>query len=412
MITCLAINLFPHNVFEHLGQQGEISITVHQSTSIDITEGIPRTSFQIRTGTNAYIALITDEASYFLGENTVFNYAKGVHRLDAGILIIRSEGKAAHEFQFSVDKRYTYTIRGRSFILVKGTKSHLVTLRNGVYVSKKGDLPLDYILETYQRSSMSDGLTIPESIDARTHTVLSAMEIILEQKRADYLSRNIRRYTYTIFKGTQYETPVYRVVHRTPGTNVFVMAPHADERAASIVAADIGNIVIRSGSITTIPSPVAPAAKIGERYVIEDLNRKFYDRKIRMLENEIDKIAIKYQDMLNEYQIHLVLNLHEGFGWHIADKDKEKYGQTIVYDFERFTPTVARVLEHINRRIEVSDLQFSPLLKPMPNTLTYYAAQKNIDAYGIELHRDITLEKKIIMMRAIVEEFLEVYGLY
>lgn len=405
--------ILPHNVFEHLGKDGAVSVTVHHATRIDIMEGIPKNSFTIKTGTNAYIALITDEASYFLAANSEFTYTKGVHRLDAGMLFVRTEQKTPVEFQFSVDKRYQYTIQGRSFVLIKGNKSHLATLRHGIYVSKKGDLPLDYILETYQRSSMSDGLTIPETLDARTHAVLSAMETALEQKRAEYLSRNIRRYQYTLFKGTPYETPAYRIVHRTPGTNVFVMAPHGDERSAGIVASDIGNIVIRSGSITTIPNPVAPAGKAGARFVIEDLNRKFYDRTFSVLESDIDKIARTYQDMLKEYQIHLVLNLHEGHGWHITDKsDKEKYGQTIVYDFERFIPTVARVVEHINQRIEVSDLHFTPMYKPMPKTLTYYAAQKGIDAYGIELHRDITLAKKVVMMRAIVEEFLEVYGLY
>ena len=109
--------------------------------------------------------------------------------------------------------------------------------------------------------------------------------------------------------------------------------------------------------------------------------------------------------MLDEYDIDVVLTLHEGNGF------KEFFGDSIIYDSRKLDDKVVSVLNNINSRIEPMKFKFRQMYYPMPTTITYYAAKKNIESFGIELTRNLDYDKKRIIMHTILNEFLKIYGM-
>ncbi|MBI4976789.1 MAG: hypothetical protein HZC28_04865 [Spirochaetes bacterium] len=398
-----------HDLFELIGQNGKVSVTLNEESNFDMKEGLPYTTFTIKTTANSHLVLKSDSAYIVIGENTELAHHDRMFRIDKGTVHVRSSTPTNTEFKCVVD-RELYTISGRGFTIIKSNRTMIATVKNGAIIHVSGDLDLDYMLETYQQSSLSDGLSAPEEASAATLKTVANLDGIIDAKVNASIARDIRRYSFQVFKKTQYETTVFRVVHRKPGTNVFIFAPHADEQSAAIVAERFKDAVINNGSITIIPYPVKPAAAMLERLHIFDMNRAFKE-KMPDKPNEIEQIAVRYKQMLKEYNIHLVLNMHEGLGWHVSERDKEDLGQTVVYDDKKFDATAKRAIDNINKRIEVKDFRMLPLYKPMPDTLTYYACKRGLDAFGIEVQREITLNKKILLQYAMAEEFLRIYQL-
>ncbi len=84
----------------------------------------------------------------------------------------------------------------------------------------------------------------------------------------------------------------------------------------------------------------------------------------------------------------------------------------IVFDKEKYQNKAEAIVKKINKSIEPTEYKFKPMLHPMPTTFTYYAAEKGIDAFAIEISRNMPNEKKIIIKNAIIDEFFKMYGIY
>lgn len=405
-------NLFPNNLnnsfnnnFKMISRQGETSIIVNEENSnMDFKNSFPNDYFSISTKESSYLVIDNVEKSIILMPSSKLTFENNKFSLDYGYIYIKT--KRNDEVRITLTKEgKTYNLNGKSFAVISyNENTSVISYDNAVKISPESSLGISYYLEPFNKTSIMPLLNGPYRITENERTLIDNVSRQLEMEVNSHLNEDIERYNFKIMEGDKNETTIYRVVHPKKGPNIFLIVPHGNERVGTDVAMERINMPIKKGSLTIVPIAVPEAYKKNARAIEGlDINNRFFNRKINR--SATDKLAKKYMDMLDEYKIDVVLTLHEGNGF------KEFFGDSIIYDSRKLDDKVLKVLSNINSRIEPMKFKFKQMYYPMPTTITYYAAKKNIDAFGIELTRNLDYDKKRIIMHTILNEFLKIYEL-
>ena len=405
IILFITINSLFANNFKVISRQGEASVIVNKEHShIDIKKSFPEDYFSISTKESSYMVIDNGEKSIILMPESKLTFKDNKFTLDFGYIYIKSKHNDEVKITINKDNK-SYSFKGKSFAVISYDNNlTILSHDNAVRIELTESLGISYYLEPFNKALINSSMNGPYNINANEKSLLENVSRQLEIEMNDHLNEGIERYNFNILEGSKNETTIYRIVHPKKGPNVFLIVPHGSERVGTDVAIERLNMPIKRGSLTIIPIAVPEAYRLNTRAIEgQDINNRFFDKKINR--TDTDKLAQKYMDMLDEYDIDVVLTLHEGNGF------KEFFGDSIIYDSRKLDDNVKKVLDNINSRIEPMKFKFKQMYYPMPTTITYYAAEKGIEAYGIELTRNLDYDKKRIIMHTILSEFFKIYGL-
>ena len=398
-------NLLFANSFKVISRQGEASVIVNEEhADIDVKKSFPDDYFSISTKEESYLVMDNGEKSIILMPSSKLTYESNNFTLHSGYMYIKSKHNDDINMTITKDNR-GYDFKGKSFAVVAyDDKISVITYNNAVKITPSSSLGVSYFLEPNHKTSIIPILDGPYRTTENEKSLIESVSRQLEMEVASHLNEDIDRYNFKIMEGTKNENTIYRVVHPEKGPNIFLIVPHGSERVGTDVAMERINMPIKKGSLTIVPIAVPEAYRKNTRAIEgQDINNRFFDKKVSR--TDTDKLAKEYMKMLDEYDIDVVLTLHEGNGF------KEFFGDSIIYDSRKLDDKVVSVLNNINSRIEPMKFKFRQMYYPMPTTITYYAAKKNIESFGIELTRNLDYDKKRIIMHTILSEFLKIYGM-
>ncbi len=398
-------NLLFANSFKVISRQGEASVIVNEEhADIDVKKSFPDDYFSISTKEESYLVIDNGEKSIILMPSSKLTYESNNFTLHSGYMYIKSKHNDDIQMTITKDKR-GYDFKGKSFaVLAYDDEISVITYNNAVKITPSSSLGVSYFLEPNHKTSIIPILDGPYRTTENEKSLIESVSRQLEMEVASHLNEDIDRYNFKIMEGTKNENTIYRVVHPEKGPNIFLIVPHGSERVGTDVAMERINMPIKKGSLTIVPIAVPEAYRKNTRAIEgQDINNRFFDKKVSR--TDTDKLAKEYMKMLDEYDIDVVLTLHEGNGF------KEFFGDSIIYDTRKLDDKVVSVLNNINSRIEPMKFKFRQMYYPMPTTITYYAAKKNIESFGIELTRNLDYDKKRIIMHTILSEFLKIYGM-
>ena len=393
-------------MYKIIAQNGDVSIDMKNKdvgTSLDLDASF----FEIETSDESYIVFTSDDKIVILMPRSHLVVKNGAFYLNEGYIYF-----ASRHWDKSIDVEcyskndVKYSLNSKSFAMSSyDSDLHLYTKSSALKISNTIKFGINYLIEPYNKVKISPILEVPYSLSQKEISNLDRVCSQMMLEFDSYLNKDITRTTIKLFENTKYETEVHRIVHKNPGVNVFIFVPHGDERYSTVAAKMRISEPIISGSLTIVPIALTPAYNNHSRGIGSiDLNRQF--KKNMQNKTAIDKVAYKYAKMLDEYDIDLVLALHEGNG-----KD-EFFGDAIVFDKKKYQSKADDIVKKINKKIEPTQFKFKSMLHPMPTTFTYYAAEKGIDAFAIEISHKMPNEKKAIVKNAIIDEFFKIYGLY
>ena len=396
--------LFANN-FKVISRQGIASVIVNEEhANTDVKKSFPDDYFSISTKEESYIVIDNGEKSIILMPSSKLTYENDKFTLESGYMYIKTKHNDDIQMTITKDDK-GYNFKGKSFAVISyNDEVSVITYNNAVKITPENSLGVSYFLEPNHKTSIIPTLNGPYRTTENEKSLIESVSRQLESEVASHLNEDIERYNFKIMEGTKNENTIYRVVHPVKGPNIFLIVPHGSERVGTDVAMERINMPIKRGSLTIVPIAVPEAYRKNTRAIEgQDINNRFFDKKIRR--TDTDKLAQEYMDMLNEYDIDVVLTLHEGNGF------KEFFGDSIIYDSRKLDDKVVKVLNNINSRIEPMKFKFRQMYYPMPTTITFYAAKKNIESFGIELTRNLDYDKKRIIMHTILSEFFKIYGL-
>ena len=396
--------LFANN-FKVISRQGIASVIVNEEhANTDVKKSFPDDYFSISTKEESYIVIDNGEKSIILMPSSKLTYENNKFNLESGYMYIKTKHNDDIQMTITKDDK-GYNFKGKSFAVISyNDEVSVITYNNAVKITPENSLGVSYFLEPNHKTSIIPTLNGPYRTTENEKSLIESVSRQLESEVASHLNEDIERYNFKIMEGTKNENTIYRVVHPVKGPNIFLIVPHGSERVGTDVAMERINMPIKRGSLTIVPIAVPEAYRKNTRAIEgQDINNRFFDKKIRR--TDTDKLAQEYMDMLDEYDIDVVLTLHEGNGF------KEFFGDSIIYDSRKLDDKVVKVLNNINSRIEPMKFKFRQMYYPMPTTITFYAAKKNIESFGIELTRNLDYDKKRIIMHTILSEFLKIYGL-
>ncbi len=406
LIFILLIKPLISQGYKIVSQHGDISITVNEKNSnFDIQHHLPTNYFRIETQDTSYIVLEKENKAIILMPKSKMSVISNQIILEEGYFYAKSKDTSDLSIDV-VNKSLAYQINGHAFAIAnEDNKLKAITYKNAIKLIPNVNSNIGYFLEPYNQTQIFPILTTPKNLTENEKGLIENMSRKLDVEVSSALDKDIKRYSFTIYEKTRNETEIYRVISPNPGPNVFLIVPHGNERTGTDVAIERLQMPIKKGTLTIVPIASAYSYKVNSRYLDgEDINNKFFDRKKD--KNDVEMLATRYMKMLDDYDIDVVLTLHEGNGF------KEFFGDSIIYDTKKLDKVVRDVLVKINGRIEPYKYKFRQMYYPMPTTITYYATQKGMDAYGIELTRNLPYESKRIIMHAILDEFYKVYGLF
>ncbi len=396
--------LFANN-FKVISRQGIASVIVNEEhANTDVKKSFPDDYFSISTKEESYIVIDNGEKSIILMPSSKLTYENNKFTLESGYMYIKTKHNDDIQMTITKDDK-GYNFKGKSFAVISyNDEVSVITYNNAVKITPENSLGVSYFLEPNHKTSIIPTLNGPYRTTENEKSLIESVSRQLESEVASHLNEDIERYNFKIMEGTKNENTIYRVVHPVKGPNIFLIVPHGSERVGTDVAMERINMPIKRGSLTIVPIAVPEAYRKNTRAIEgQDINNRFFDKRIRR--TDTDKLAQEYMDMLNEYDIDVVLTLHEGNGF------KEFFGDSIIYDSRKLDDKVVKVLNNINSRIEPMKFKFRQMYYPMPTTITFYAAKKNIESFGIELTRNLDYDKKRIIMHTILSEFFKIYGL-
>lgn len=407
IITIFVFSLSQLNAknYKILTQEGKISVIVNEKDSIlDIKTSLPEKYFVVETKEKSYALIEGEESFILITPLSRLLFKDGSFSLESGYIFMKSKSEKNVKTDIFLGGM-EYKILAQTVAIISHRKEVTILSANTVVeFSEASSHGVKYFLEPNQKAKIIPFLSNPLQTVENEKALIENAKLKIDREIASSIDKVIQRYSFKIFETTKNETEVFRVVHPNKGRNVFLIVPHGDERTGTDVAKDRAVMPIKSGSLTIVPVAVAAAYSNNSRSIEGlDINNRFFKRKKDT--TETDKLATKYMKMLKEYDIDLVLTLHEGNGV------KEFFGDSIIYDTRKQDYVANKIVTIINKRIEPMHFKFKQMYYPMPTTITYYAMQEGIEAYGIELTRNLDYEKKRAIMHAILEEFFKHYGI-
>ncbi|MBU0969011.1 MAG: succinylglutamate desuccinylase/aspartoacylase family protein [Proteobacteria bacterium] len=238
--------------------------------------------------------------------------------------------------------------------------------------------------------------------------------------------------THTVFfEGEENELNVYRIFGAKPGKTLLIIGGIQGDEPGGFLAADFyADFSLEKGNLIVVPRANFPSILKKERQINQDMNRKFMDDHTVNYETAVVNVLKK---LICESDC--FLNLHEGSGiysatWESAEKNPEKYGQSIIADESFLEPggnqkrvdleaMAGQVIDRINMNIEDKALFFhfnnhrtnhpDTPHKEQRGSATYYALNVcKIPAFGVESTKTLSLEQKVRQHIYAINGFMEI----
>jgi predicted deacylase len=205
-------------------------------------------------------------------------------------------------------------------------------------------------------------------------------------------------------KGTAWETPWYLVEGEEPGPTVILTGGvHGNEPAGSHAADQIRHWPIRRGRLIVVPKVNRLGLKAETRWLPEfrndktlrDLNRNFPTVERPEPASPLAETLWKF---VSEQQPDLVVDLHEGFDFHISNP--KSVGSSIIFSAsEARTKHAQKMLAAVNGSVADEDRQFELLSKSgaaSGSLVRACADSLGIDAFILET----TIKDQPVSLRA------------
>ena len=187
-----------------------------------------------------------------------------------------------------------------------------------------------------------------------------------------------------VLPGTPYATKTHINLGVLPGPAVLILGGvHGDEPAGSLAAEKICNLAVKRGTLLVIPRVNTLALDQGVRTLphIGDINRAYPGTPDG---SPAEQIAYAVTSLLEQYNVTLLIDLHEGRAFHLLDKTS--VGQTILFAAnDRSTLLAMDLAAYINKKISERHKRFSLVAHPVPHSAAHYAAEHyKIAAFTLE----------------------------
>jgi|GEM_PF-5485218 len=196
-------------------------------------------------------------------------------------------------------------------------------------------------------------------------------------------------------------TEGYIIEGRESGPTAMVIGGiHGNERASREAVEELAETLeVRSGKVILVPSLNRAAATANVRGMGVDMNRIFSDRVKNVAEGELAEAVSR---LARDYNVSLVLNTHTN--------NTGGYGDSFVADTNDLVDIAQEVVARMNSQLG-SGVAFKSMLKPMPDTATYFFAQKGVAAFGVETNDNLNLRDGIKLQEFAIKSMLEQYGI-
>jgi len=213
---------------------------------------------------------------------------------------------------------------------------------------------------------------------------------------------------HTVLPGTDFATQYYVADSGQPGKRVLMIAPHSDEESAGKALEEfVKTYRPTRGVLIVCPWPIAPAKRLRARFYLEDINRQYAHTQDN--HTPIDVIAHSVMSWMRMHKIDYALNMHEGYGKFRLNWNSN-YGQSIFIDDPSVIPLAERVAKQVNARL-ARENHFLVAQVPMPTTFTWYCQTIGVPAFGIEIERGLSMERRLLYHKIVLEEFFKAVGI-
>jgi predicted deacylase len=197
-----------------------------------------------------------------------------------------------------------------------------------------------------------------------------------------------------LLPGTPYDTPAYIYSATTKGPAVMVVGGmHGNEPAGALAAAKFKDVELLKGTLIVIPRANETALQKNVRTLPEvgDLNRAYPGREKGLPSDQLTYGIVK---LMKEYQVAMVLDLHEGYAFNI--ENKKSVGETILPGKDdKSTFLAIDAIDYINKQITDPKKKFSVLANPIKGSTAYYAnTVLGVPAFTIETSDKQPLEDR------------------
>jgi len=187
---------------------------------------------------------------------------------------------------------------------------------------------------------------------------------------------------------------------------------------------------IKKGNLWIVPDLNQLSIQSNSRGINGDMNRKFAD--IDSLDPDYS-IVKKIQNIINEPQVGLILNLHDGHGFYRKEYQNtifnpNAWGQTCVIDqnsmddthpFGKLNEIASMVSQELNGDlienhhffdVRNTNTRFDD--EAMKHSLTYFAVTHNKPAFAIETSKNLpTLHHKVFYQIRAIEGYMKIMGM-
>jgi len=200
-----------------------------------------------------------------------------------------------------------------------------------------------------------------------------------------------------ICAGTDYETPAYIIQTQLKKPIIMILAGTHGNEIAGVEATQYlkDNINIKKGTLIIIPRTNILACKKGLRNFPQNINlNRVYPGNPQG--NSVEKLAYKIFGLMNNYNIDLLIDLHESIEFY--KKNPKNYGQTIVIDSndDYLFNLSSSIVEEMNEGIIDNNNKYQVLVQPIKGSAAYSAHyQLNIPAMTFETCRKLPLSLRI-----------------
>ena len=213
----------------------------------------------------------------------------------------------------------------------------------------------------------------------------------------------------------------------TQHTLLIIGGIHGDEPGGYFAPAFLEKYYkIKSGNLWIIPNLNVDSIMANNRGLYGDMYRKF--RVIDKNDEDLPTIN-KIKKLILEKNVHLILNLHDGYGFYRnkyenAIFNPNSWGQATIIDQEKIDDKFGNLDEIANKvnsslnneglfkdfhSFGVKNTQTKFKDEQMQLSLTYFAVTNNKPAFAIETSKNITdLTYKVIYQLKSIEEFMKI----
>ena len=222
----------------------------------------------------------------------------------------------------------------------------------------------------------------------------------------------------------------YQRSGKTPGKTVLIVGGIQGDEPGGFNAAALllTHYDITRGNVWVVPNLNLTSIIKRSRGVYGDLNRKF--SYIPPSDPEY-QIIQRIKQIITAGQVDLVLNLHDGSGFHRQQyidslHNPKRWGQSVIIDQARMGPdalanlsgNAAEVVARVNRQLMDSEDVFSVKNtqtrlgnEEMAKTLTYFAVKNGKPAYGLETSKSFPTHLRAYYQLCLLEGFLDKAGI-